>query len=101
MIIKGQEVKVGSRAVAMFEKESGMRIQEFMQFAGEGKMPKVELMAILVKASTNLSIEQVYDAMDEQPEIYTQIGLEYSNWCKKAWQVGESGNSDSSTTAQS
>jgi hypothetical protein len=83
------------------EKETGKAIQEIMQQIGEGNLPKVDTIASMVKACTKLSVDECYAVIDEQPEVFMGIISEYADWCKKAFSVGEAGNSDSSTTAQS
>jgi len=95
-----KEVKVTARAVALFEKESGKTIQEFMDGISEGKMPPISTIALLIKSASKMTLEQSLDLLDEEPSSYNSIVKQYTEWCKVAWSAASSGNSEASTATQ-
>lgn len=98
---KEVEVKVTARSVAMLEKETKLTIQDILTPLSEGKIPKLEVVASMVKQSTQLSEEDVYKVLDENPGVLTGIVSLYANWVGKAFAIADSGNSDSSNTTAS
>jgi hypothetical protein len=92
-------VNVTARAVMLFEKESKKTIQELMTEIGEGKLPSIETIAMLLKASTKLDFDSCLAAIDENDNVYMDVITAYSTWVGKAFAIAETGNSEAPTTA--
>lgn len=103
---KEVEAKVTARSVAMLEKETKSSIQDILTPMSEGKMPKIEVIAAMVKQGCTIenkgvSDEQSYAIIDENQGAMTGMVTLYAEWVGKAFAIADAGNSDSSSTTAS
>lgn len=95
------EFKVTARAVAMFEKETGILIQDLMDQVATGRLPKIETFAAMIKHASKLSTDEAYGVIDSDAGVYAKVVSAYADWIKTAFAVADSGNSEASTSPQS